>query len=125
MEDAIDRGILAVPLIADWEDRSFVAHIVPIWTRQRYSYWLFFHLSFCKFCAFPVEHPAVPKGQSRFRIVFYANNTESETEGLVAAVAEWAQEMIDIEDGGGSGDKIPKAARQVYAWMGDESAALH
>lgn len=72
-----------------------------------------------------MEYPAVPKGQSRVRIAFHANNTESETEGLVAAIAEWAQEMINIEDGGGSGDKIPKAARQVYAWMGDESARLH
>lgn len=35
-------------------------------------------------------------------------------------MSEWAIEMMDIEDSGGQGSKLPKAARQVYALMGEE-----
>lgn len=121
-EEANKRGILSVPLSEDWEEEPFVTHIVPIWTRQRYSYWLVFHLHFCGFSAFPVEYPAVPKGQSRVRVAFHANNTQIQVDGFVGAICEWAQEMMEIEQGGADGDrKIPKAARQVYAIMGDEN----
>ena len=94
--------------------------IVPIWTKPRYSYWLVFHLNIRKFCAFPVEYPTVPKGQSRVRLAFHANNTEHQVEQLVCAISDWAKEMMEIEAGRGSGDKIPRAARQVYACMGEE-----
>ena len=119
-EIAVERGILDVPLYSDWEDKPFLTHIVPIWTRQRYSYWLVFHLNIRNFRAFPVEYPVVPKGQSRVRLVFHANNTENEVERLVSAISEWAKEMINIEAGGGDKPKIPRAARQVYALMGDD-----
>ena len=114
-------GILSVPLSEDWEEQPFLTHIVPIWTRQRYSYWLVFHLHLSEFCTFPVEYPTVPKGQSRVRVAFHANNTESQVDGLVGAICEWAQEMMSIEKCGGNGDKIPRAARQIYAMMGDEN----
>lgn len=68
-----------------------------------------------------MEYPTVPKGQSRVRVAFHANNTESQVEGLVGAICEWAQEMMEIEGGEGDGNKIPKAAREVYAIMGDEN----
>lgn len=44
-------------------------------------------------------------------------------EGLVGAVCEWAQEMMEIERCGGAdgAGKIPKAARRVYAMMGEEN----
>ena len=73
-----------------------------------------------KFCVLPLEHPTVPKGKSRLRLTFHANNTESEVDGLVSAIAEWAQEMMDLEDRKESENNLPKAARQVYAWMGSE-----
>ncbi|KAL9121373.1 MAG: hypothetical protein Q9187_002067 [Circinaria calcarea] len=113
-KEATERGILSVPLSEDWEEQPSLTHIVPIWTRQRQSYWLVFHLQFSGFCAFPVDYPTVPKGQSRVRVAFHANNTEIQVEGLVIAICEWAQEMMEIEQGGGGGNKIPKAARQVY-----------
>ncbi|MCJ1357757.1 MAG: hypothetical protein MMC33_007753 [Icmadophila ericetorum] len=119
--EATARGILDVPLSLAWEERDFVTHIVPIWTRTRHSYWLAFHLNFHKFCAFPVEYPTVAKGQSRLRLSFHASNTELQVEDLVSAICEWAEEMIKIEDGEANGNKIPRAARQVYEWMGDES----
>ena len=61
------------------------------------------------------------KGQSRLRLSFHASNTELQVEDLVSAICEWAEEMIKIEDGEANGNKIPRAARQVYEWMGDES----
>ena len=121
-EKARDRGILDVPLAYDWEDKPCVTPIVPIWTRQRYAYWLVFHLGFSKFDALPVDYPNVSKGKSRVRLMFHANNTESEVERLVAVVADWAQEMIDLESENAGEHKIPKAARQVYSWMGSGNA---
>jgi 8-amino-7-oxononanoate synthase len=68
-----------------------------------------------------VEYPTVPKGQSRLKVTFHAKNTEFQVGGLVNAVYEWVEEMIDIEEEGRRGeDKISRAARQVYAWMADE-----
>ena len=54
-------------------------------------------------------------------MAFHANNTESQVEALVSAICEWAQEMIEIEKCVGNGNGIPKAAREVYAIMGDEN----
>lgn len=63
----------------------------------------------------------MPKGKSRVRVAFHASNTESQVDGLVHAICEWAREMIEIEKGGGNGNKIPRAARHVYAIMGHEN----
>lgn len=68
-----------------------------------------------------MEYPTVPKGQSRVRLAFHADNTEVQVDGLINAICEWAQEMMDIEDDGENGTQIPKAARQVYAFMGEEN----
>lgn len=111
-------GILSMPLSEGWETRPFVTHVVPVWTRQRYNYWLIFHLQLAQFCTFPIDYPVVPKGRSRVRLTFHAANTESQVDGLVAAICDWAQEMVDIEEGGRGG--VPRAARQVYASMADE-----
>ena len=54
-------------------------------------------------------------------MAFHANNTEDQVEGLVSAICDWAQEMIEIEKCVGNGNRIPKAAREVYAIMGDEN----
>ena len=120
-EEATDRGILSVPLSETVEERPFLTHIVPIWTRQRYSYWLAFHLHFCGFCTFPVEYPIVPKGQSRVRISFHADNTIGQVEALVAAICEWAQEMMEIEEDTSSLERIPRAARRVYAALNENT----
>ncbi|KAK4118951.1 class II aminotransferase/8-amino-7-oxononanoate synthase [Parathielavia appendiculata] len=113
---ANEMGILNIPLSKDWESREFVTQIVPVWTRQRYNYFLVFHLQLAKFCAFPIDFPVVPKGTSRVRLVFHATNTEAEVEGLAQAIAQWAEEMVDIEKSA-KGVRIPTAARQVYSWM--------
>ncbi|KAI6084470.1 putative aminotransferase [Hypoxylon rubiginosum] len=119
-DEANDMGILSIPVSDNWELRDFVTHIVPVWTRQRYNFWLVFHLQLAKISAFPIDYPVVPKGQSRIRIMFHAGNTEAEVELLANSICEWAKEMMDIEKGGDSNkSKIPKAAQQIYAMMAD------
>ncbi|KAI0468002.1 putative aminotransferase [Xylaria cf. heliscus] len=116
-EKASDMGIVWVPLCDDWETRDFISHVISIRTRDKYSYWLAFHLQFAGYCLFPIDYPVVPKGQSRVRLVIHGGNTEAEVEGMANSLFEWAQEMIDIETGDGSGPKIPKAAMKVYELM--------
>lgn len=94
------------------------SHILPIRTRNNYSYYLCFHLHFNNFCAFPVEYPTVPKDQSRVRLAFHADNTVEQVDGLVAVICEWAEEMMRIEDRKNGDENIPRAARMVYSWMG-------
>ena len=110
-------GILSVPVMDDWESRDFHAHIVPVWTRQRYNWWLVFHLQLSGISAFPIDYPTVPKGQSRIRLMFHSANTESQVEFLVTTICNWAKEMISIEEGSEGKGKTPKAAQQVYALM--------
>ncbi|OOF98128.1 hypothetical protein ASPCADRAFT_128303 [Aspergillus carbonarius ITEM 5010] len=62
---------------------------------------------------FPIDYPVVPKGKGRVRVVLHAGNTTNEVEKLAATICEWAQEMLDIEESGKGGAKIPSAARQV------------
>jgi len=109
-------GILSIPVSEDDESSDFVTHIVPIWTRQKYNWWLFFHLQLEKIAVVPIDYPQVPKGQARIRVMIHPANTEAEVDYLAATICNWAKEMIDIEEGGEKG-KIPKAAQQIYALM--------
>lgn len=115
-EKASETGILAIPVADDWENTEWHAHIVPLWTRQRYNWFLVFHLQLAGISALPVDYPTVPKGQGRIRLMFHAANTEAEVEHLAKTVCDWAQEMIDIESGV-TEVKIPVAAQQAYALM--------
>lgn len=119
-QEAKDHGILDIPVSHDWEQKPFLSHIVPIYTRPRYSYWLVFHLAFRNFSAYPVEYPVIPKGQSRIRLVFHSNNTKEQIDELVSAICSWGQEMVEIELGKGSVNRLPKAAKRVYSLMHSE-----
>ncbi|KAI9658935.1 MAG: putative secondary metabolism biosynthetic enzyme [Bathelium mastoideum] len=121
-QHAMRNGVIDVPLLRGWEQRPFVTPIVPIFTRPQYATWMVFHLTFSQISAVPVDVPTVRKGQSRVRLTFHAHNTEAHVEKLVTTIAEWAQEMMDLESRTSTGQGIPKAARQVYAWMGDKKA---
>ncbi|KAI4271508.1 MAG: hypothetical protein L6R38_006863 [Xanthoria sp. 2 TBL-2021] len=116
---ATEMGILSIPVSEDWDSREWLAHCVPLWTRQRYNYWLVFHLQLSGISAFPIDYPTVPKGQSRIRLMFHGANTEAEVETLVSTICDFAREMIEIEESGEAGLKVPKAAQQVYALMAD------
>lgn len=99
----------------DWDEREFDTQLVPLWTRERYDLWLTFHLDARKYSAFPVTFPVVPKGNARLRIVIHVDHTEEQIDELVAAICEWAEEMIEIEMGTKGRGKVPWAAQQVYA----------
>lgn len=118
-QKARDEGILWVPLADDWESRPFLTHITPLWTRQKYLYWLYFHLLSSGYCTWPIEHPVVPPGQGRIRMTLHAANTEAQVEGLVGAVFTWVEEIIAIEEGA-TGGKVSRAAAEVYEWMKSE-----
>lgn len=114
---------------------------MPLWTRQRYNWWLVFHLQLNGISAFPIDFPTVPKGQSRIRLMFHGGNTEAEVDSLVATICNWAKEMVEIETGATLGEgekgegekekekgkamasggmtkgKLPWAAKQVYSLM--------
>ncbi|KAL8753773.1 MAG: hypothetical protein Q9184_005324 [Pyrenodesmia sp. 2 TL-2023] len=119
--EANDRNIISIPVSEGWEERDFHTQLVPLWTRERYRLWLTFHLDARGYSAFPVTFPVVPKGCARLRVVIHADHTEEQVDGLVAAVCEWAEEMVQIETGTGGRSKLPWAAQQVYALTEEES----
>lgn len=121
-QKASDMGIIWIPLCEDLEDREFLVHVVAIRTRQRYSYWLAFHLQLAGYCIFPIDYPVVPKGQSRIRLMVHGANTEEQIDGIARATCEWAREMVEIETGAESAVKMPKSAQQVYAMMAAATA---
>ncbi|KAL2017253.1 hypothetical protein VTK56DRAFT_2365 [Thermocarpiscus australiensis] len=113
-EEAMDEGLISVPLAEDWELRSFHSHIVPLKLRPRHEHYLFFHLALANMNAYAISYPIVPKGTGRIRLVFHAHNTVEEIDRLVSTVADWALEMLEIERGG-SKNGLPSAARRAYS----------
>lgn len=111
------RGFCPLPLAEDWESRPFLTQVIPVMTRQRYILWLCYHLQLAGLSDFPIDYPVVPRGKGRVRVVLHAGNTTNEVEKLAATICEWAQEMLDIEESGKGGAKIPSAARQVQAYQ--------
>jgi 8-amino-7-oxononanoate synthase len=81
---------------------------------------LAFHLILNNIIAYPISYPIVPKGKSRVRLVFHAHNTMEQVEGLANAICDWAQEMLEIEQGT-TDSTLPSAARQVYAFQASPS----
>ncbi|GAB7347257.1 hypothetical protein MBLNU459_g3350t2 [Dothideomycetes sp. NU459] len=114
---ANDAGILRIPLYEDGDEdsRPFVTQICPVWTGPKRHFYLAFHLQLAGFTASPIYYPVVPKGTERIRLMFHAGNTDEEVEALAACICSWAEEMLEIEEGGG--DKVPAAARHVHALM--------
>lgn len=74
------------------------------------------HLLSASFFVLPVKHPVVPSGESRLRVTFHAENTDTQVLGLVEQVFVWVEEIMAIEEGK-SEQKVTKGAREVYAWM--------
>lgn len=111
---ASDTGLLRLPTYEDADVQPFLTQIIQLRTRTKHNFYLAFHLQRAGFSVFPISYPVVPKGTERVRIIFHASNTDAEVNSLVAAIAEWAQEMLEIES---SGDRtrVPAAARHVYA----------
>ncbi|KAI0190589.1 5-aminolevulinate synthase [Astrocystis sublimbata] len=114
--EAVEMGTLSIPLAEGWEQREHFVHMVPVWSRQRYTYWLSFHLNLSGISAYPIDYPTVPKGQSRVRLVFHGTKTKAEVDRLVRSICAFASEMIEIEKGQ-TAEKAPKAAQYVYSLL--------
>ena len=110
--EAVDKGILNIPLAKNFESIKTLTHIIAVLTRPKHELYLFYHLTMNNINAYAWGHPVVPKGKSRVRLVFHAHNTLDQAETLANTICEWAQEMLSIGD---SESVIPSAARQVYA----------
>ncbi|KAL6229937.1 hypothetical protein BDW75DRAFT_249155 [Aspergillus navahoensis] len=113
-DEAVDEGILNIPLAEDYESIEHLTHIVPVLTRPKHELYLFFHLMINNINAYNMSFPVVPKGKSRVRLVFHAHNDLDQAETLANVICEWAQEMLEIEDGQ-TDNVLPSAARRVYA----------
>ncbi|KAA6413025.1 MAG: Pyridoxal phosphate-dependent major domain-containing protein [Lasallia pustulata] len=88
-------NIISIPMADKYETEQFLTHVVPICTREKENHLLAAHLQSANYCAWPIDHPAVPKGQGRVRLVFHAANTEAEVDLLVSLVGEFAQAVLD------------------------------
>ena len=113
-DEAVDKGILNIPLAEDYESIEHLTHIVPVLTRPKHELYLFFHLMINNINAYAISFPVVPKGESRVRLVFHAHNGLNQAETLATVICEWAQEMLNIEVGK-TENIMPSAATQVYA----------
>ena len=120
-EEANERNIISIKESEDWEERDLHSQLVMLSTRERYGRWLTFHLDARKYSIFPVTFPVVPKGSARLRVVIHAGHTGEQIDGLVAAICEWAEEMVQIEAEAGGRGKVPWAAQQVYALAEEEA----
>lgn len=113
-DDAVDAGILNIPLAEDYEDLDTLTHIISVLTRPKHELYLFFHLMLRNIDAYNIGYPVVPKGKSRVRLVFHAHNSLEQAEAVAEAICERAEEMLGIEEGEGE-NVMPSAARKVYA----------
>lgn len=110
----MDEGLISVPLAEDWEERPIHSHIVAIKVRGNHEISLSVHLLQANMNAYPIHYPIVPKGTGRIRCVFHAHNTREEVDRLIAAVGEWATEVLEIERSG-SESALPSAMRRAFA----------
>ncbi|KAI1076951.1 5-aminolevulinate synthase [Whalleya microplaca] len=113
------KGLLYLPQMDGWEDRSIHTQIIMIHTRDRYTWWLYYQLLSSSCCVYPVHHPIVPLGRSRIRAIVHSNNTEEHIQKLTDTIFHWVEEVMDIEEGRVT-QKAPGAARIVYEWMEKE-----
>lgn len=111
-QEAIDEGLITIPLADEWQQRPYHSHIMPILLHHGHEMYLFYHLIIANMNAYPISYPTVPKGASRIRLVFHAHNSREEIDSLVAAIGEWASEMIEISQSGNK-SSLPSAARKV------------
>jgi 8-amino-7-oxononanoate synthase len=74
------------------------------------------------FSVFPVPCPIVPLGQSRLRIIFHADHTAEQIEGLIDAMFTWTKEIFAINEG--DTEKESSVVKQVNAWMREEGLKL-
>jgi 8-amino-7-oxononanoate synthase len=112
-EEAMDEGLISVPLAEDWEERSFHSHVVPVKLRPGHEHYLFVHLAVANMNAYCISYPIAPKGTGRIRLVFHAHNTKEEIDRLIEVVSDWVVEMLEMERGE-SKNTLPSAMRHAF-----------
>ncbi|EME79087.1 uncharacterized protein MYCFIDRAFT_34548 [Pseudocercospora fijiensis CIRAD86] len=110
-------GMCSIPVMENWETKPFLSHIVPIWTKEKYNYYLMFHIQLAGYCAWAIDSPVVPEGTGRVRFVFHANNTLAEVDGLAQTILEFFSEMIELK----SSKSTPRAAQKVYRYLSERN----
>ncbi|KAJ5184842.1 class II aminotransferase/8-amino-7-oxononanoate synthase [Penicillium cf. griseofulvum] len=91
---AEEAGILSIPIAKGWKERQFLTHIIPINHRGLENHLLSAHCQFAGYCVWPIDHPVVPKGQGRTRVIFHADNTFEQVDRLIGLITEWAELML-------------------------------
>jgi 8-amino-7-oxononanoate synthase len=100
LEEALDEGLISVPLLEEWEERRFHSHVVPLKVRRPgLEKSLFTHLLLANINAYPIAYPVVPKGTALIRLVFHAHNTKEDIDHVLKSVGSWAIETLMMERG--------------------------
>ncbi|CAK3992580.1 Pyridoxal phosphate-dependent transferase, major domain [Lecanosticta acicola] len=109
-------GTCSIPLLNNWEGRDYITQFVPVWTREKYNYFLSIHLLNDNFSAIPINPPVVPRGTGRVRLIIHAGNTDEQVEELANSILTWAKEMYAIETGKTKG-RLPAVAQKLQLLM--------
>lgn len=91
--------ILDIPSGKDYESQPFVTQIVPLWTRNLDNHWLASNLQYANYRAWPVDYPVVPRDQGRVRLMFHADNTIEQVDGVVETIVKWINERLNVVEG--------------------------
>lgn len=113
-QEAMDEGLISVPLAEDHEARAVLSHVVPIKVKPGHDFSLFVHLAMANMNAYPMAYPVVPKGTALVRMLFHAHNTKEEVDRIIVTVGEWVEEMLAIERGE-TKNVLPSAMRKFHA----------
>ncbi|KAE8346828.1 hypothetical protein BDV24DRAFT_175672 [Aspergillus arachidicola] len=92
------KGIFHLPTEKTWRSEPFLAPIAAIVVQPGKAKELAQHLHQAKYWVNTANFPLVPKGKDRIRIVIHADNTESQIEGLVRLLREWARGQIRLDE---------------------------
>ena len=109
-------GTCSIPIFDPKKPRDYITQFIPVWTREKYNYFLAVHLLDHNFSAVPINPPVVPRGTGRVRLIIHAGNTEAEVESLAANILAWAKEMRAIETRK-SKEILPSSMRRMHLLM--------
>ncbi|GLA37678.1 hypothetical protein AnigIFM63309_004630 [Aspergillus niger] len=87
------RSILSLPTEKTWYTRPFKSPVVLIITKPKQANSLCKRLRRAGYWVNAVDHPTVPKGTGRIRLMIHADNTREEMDGVILLIMKWATEQ--------------------------------